>query len=328
MRAIVVEEWMEPSQLVVSHVAPPPAQPGRLNIDVKAAGCNFYDTLIVRGKYQVKPAFPFSPGGEIAGVVRALGDGVEGFNPGDRVMANIGHGGFAEQVSAPLATVHRIPDRMSFEEAAVFPIVYGTSYVSLVQRGALRASETLLVTAAAGGVGLAAVQIGKALGARVLALAGGPEKLRVVQAAGADVVIDYREEDWIERVLEETAGRGADVIIENVGGEIFEGCTRCIAWGGRLVVVGFSSGKIPSIRANRILLKHISLVGVHFNPMLEHEPELLEKAYGALFELYEAGRLHPVIWKQYPLEALPDALDALEDRRSWGKIVISLQAGS
>ena len=324
MRAVVVPQWMEPSELSVSEVPEPAVQPGRLGIDVAAAGCNFFDTLIVRGRYQLRPEFPFTPGGEVAGSICAVGDGITGFEIGDRVMAILPHGGYAERVNVVPHAAYPIPDAMSFEEAAAFPMVYGTSYVSVVQRGGIRPGETLLVTAAAGGIGLAAVQIGKAVGARVIALAGGDEKLEIVRRAGADLAIDYRKEDWTARVRDWTEGRGADVIIENVGGEIFEGCMRCLAWGGRLVVVGFAGGEIPTVKTNRILLKHISLVGVHFGPMLDHEPEALEQAYRELFELYGSGRLEPLIWRTYPLEELPDALEALAGRASWGKIVITL----
>jgi NADPH2:quinone reductase len=324
MKAIVVHEWMEPSALAVSEIEAPGVQAGCVLIDVAAAACNFFDTLIVRGKYQVRPEFPFTPGGEVAGVVAGVGDGVTGFAVGDRVMASVSYGGYAERINAPHLGVHAIPNAMRFEEAAAFPLVYGTSHVAVCDRGGLGPDDTLLVTAAAGGIGLAAVQIGRAMGARVIALAGGADKLEIVRKAGADVAIDYREEDWIARVKEETGGKGADVIIENVGGEIFEGCMKSIAWGGRLVVVGFAGGDIPSVRANRILLKHIALVGVHFGPMLEHEPETLAAAYRDLFRLYEAGVMTPLIFDTYPLERLPDALAALEGRKTWGKLVITL----
>lgn len=336
MKAVVVHEWTKPSDLSVSQVEPPPVEAGKLAIDVKAVACNFSDTLIVQGKYQVKPAFPFSPGGEVAGVVCELGEGVSNFAVGDRVMAYVEYGGYAERVNARPAATFPIPEDMSFEHAASIPIVYGTSYVSLVPRGMLVAGETVLVTAAAGGVGLATIQIAKALGARVIALAGGSDKLEVVRKAGADVAIDYRatrgdEADaenkplWVEEVLNATDGRGVDVVIENVGGKIFDGCTRCIAWGGRIVIVGFSSGEIPLVKANRVMLKHISLVGVHFGPMVQHAPEELASCFQALMKLYEDGSLKPSIWKQYPLERAAEALVALAGRKSWGKIVITLE---
>lgn len=324
MRAIVVNEWTETSELTVSEAPEPRLAPDSVLIDVEAAGCNYFDTLIVRGRYQVKPAFPFSPGGEVAGVVREVAEGVEQLAKGDRVMAYIGHGGFAEVVCAPARATHRVPASMSFQEAAAFPIVYGTAHLSLVQRGRIRAGETLLVTAAAGGVGLASIQVGRAVGARVIALARGQEKLAIARDAGADIAIDYADDDWVDRVKEASEGRGADVVIENVGGDVFEGCMRCIAWDGRLVVVGFASGDIPSVRANRILLKHISLVGVHWGPMIDNQPEVLAETYRALFELYEARKLAPIIWKSFGLDEVPRALGALESRKTWGKLIIEI----
>lgn len=324
MKAVVVREFMEPSDLEVGEIPIPPMAPGMIAIDVAAAGCNFFDTLIVRGKYQVKPAMPFSPGGEVAGVVAEIGKGVTGFAVGDRVMSYVEHGGFAERVNARPAASHKIPDAMSFTHAAALPIAYGTAHLCIAARGRLEPHETLLVTAAAGGVGIATIQLAKAVGARVIALAGGAEKIEIVKRAGADVGIDYRAEDWIERVREETDGRGADVIVENVGGEIFEGCTRCIAWGGRLVVCGFAGGKIPSIRTNRILLKHISLVGVHFGPMVENDPKELANTFEALIQLHQSGKLEPLIWREYPLEDIAQALADLGGRKSWGKLVMTL----
>ena len=324
MKAIVVRELMEPKDLSISTIEAPKVEAGKLAIEVKAIGCNFADTLIVRGKYQVKPEFPFSPGGEVAGIVCEIGKGVTGFRVGDRVMAYVEHGGYAERVNARPEATFPIPDRMPFEQASAIPIVYGTSYLSLVPRGMLKAGETVLVTAAAGGVGIASIQIAKALGARVIALAGGSKKLEIVRGAGADTAIDYREENWVDRVLEETQGRGADVVVENVGGDIFDGCTRCIAWEGRLLIVGFSSGEIPLVKANRILLKHIALVGVHFGPMMKNAPEQLASCFEALMRLYDDGSIEPFIYKQYPLAAAAEALVALERRKSHGKIVLTV----
>jgi NADPH2:quinone reductase len=292
-------------------------------LDVSAAGCNFFDTLIVQGKYQVKPTFPFSPGGEIAGTVRAVGARVSGVSVGDRVMAHVGHGGFAERALASPEALHPIPEGMSFVQAAAFPIVYGTAYVSVVQRGALRPGDTVLVTAAAGGVGIASVQIASALGARVIALASG-DKLDVAREAGAAVALDYREPGWIERVRDATGGRGADVVIENVGGDVFDDCTRCIAWGGRLVVVGFASGRIPEIATNRIMLKHISVIGVHFGPMYIEELHSIRSAFHALDTLYRLKKVTPVVSLTLPLERVAEALDALGSRKTTGKVVLTV----
>jgi NADPH2:quinone reductase len=243
MRAVVVDGWTAPSALAVREAPEPVAGPGSLVVDVRAAGCNFFDILMVQGQYQVKPPFPFVPGAELAGTVRAVGAGVDRFAPGDRVFASAGLGAFAERAQVPAVATWKMPDGMSFEEAAGLPIVYPTSYAGLVFRAGLRAGETVLVHAAAGGVGIAAVQIAKALGARVIATAGGAEKLAVAREAGADELIDYRADDWVEAVKRATGGRGADVIYDSVGGDVTDKSLKCIAWNGRLLVIGFASGE-------------------------------------------------------------------------------------
>jgi NADPH2:quinone reductase len=322
MRAIVIDRWMEPSELAVSEVPEPELRPGSLAVEVRAAGCNFFDILMVQGRYQVKPPFPFTPGGEIAGVVRAVAEGVEGFAVGDRVIGVPNIGGFAEVAVTPAAGACRLPESLSFAEGAALPIVYSTSYVGLVHRVDLLPGEDLLVHAAAGGVGLSALQIGKALGARVLATAGGPEKLAIARQNGADEVIDYREEDFAERVLELTGGKGADVIYDSVGGDVFERSLQCIAWNGRLLVIGFASGRIPEVRLNRILLKNIAVTGLHWSAYLEKEPARVRESFDALFELHAAGGIEPVIYKTYGLDELPAALQALASRRTYGKLIV------
>lgn len=326
MRAVVVDKFVSPSELSVSEAPEPPVPETGVLVDVRAAGCNFFDTLIVQGKYQVKPPFPFSPGGEIAGVVRDVGPRVTGVARGDRVMAYFDHGGFAECAAADAEAVVPIPAGMSFEEAAGFPIVYGTAYSAVVQRGNTRPGETVVVTAASGGVGLAAVQVAKAVGARVIALASG-DKLDVATGAGADVAIDYRSDGWIDALAEATSGRGADVIVENVGGDVFEGCSKNVAWGGRIVIVGFASGKIPEVRLNRVLLKHIALVGVHWAPARHHELGTVREGFRALASLYGQGRIRPVISKVLPLDAVAEALGMLGGRQSVGKIVLRVSTG-
>jgi NADPH2:quinone reductase len=306
----------------VSEQPAPVIHPGQIAVDVKAAGCNFFDILLVQGRYQVKPQFPFIPGGEIAGVVDEVGAGVSGFAPGDRVLAAVPVGGYAERIALPASLAHRMPENLSFEEGAALPIVYPTSYAGLVYRAALQPGETLLVHAAAGGVGLAAVQIGKALGARVIATAGGKEKLHVALEAGADIGIDYSEEDFVERVKEHTNGRGADVIYDSVGGDIFDRSLKCIAWNGRLLVIGFASGTIPKVAANRILLKNISVMGLHWGAYARHEPARVPETFDALFQLYAEGKIRPVIYRRYPLEQAPAALAALGSRKSHGKVVL------
>jgi NADPH2:quinone reductase len=313
---------MEPSERAVGALPDPELRPGCTVVDVRAAGCNFFDILLVRGQYQHKPPFPFVPGAELAGVVREVAPDVDGVRVGDRVFAGVSTGAYAERALVPARALHRIPDGMGFDEAAALPVVYPTSWMALVHRARLARGETLLVHAAAGGVGVAAVQIGRALGARVIATAGGADKLEVARRAGADVAIDYRAEDWVKRVGEETGGRGADVIYDPVGGDVFDGSLRCIAWNGRLLVIGFASGRIPEVKANRILLKNISVVGLHWGAYAQHEPERIDETFSAIERLVAKEGIRPVIYARYPLERLPDALEALGSRRSYGKVVV------
>ena len=323
MRAIVVDRWMEPSEMSVSEVPEPEVGPGTLKLEVKAAGCNFFDILMAQGQYQVKPPFPFIPGAEVGGIVAEVGEGVTGFEPGDRVLSSCGLGAFAEKVVAPAKGTYKLPAGMSFEEGAALPIVYPTSYAGLVFRANLEAGENLLVHAAAGGVGVAAVQIGKALGARVLATAGGADKLEIAREAGADVLIDYRKEGFVARVKEETGGAGADVIYDSVGGDIFDQSLKCIAWNGRLLVIGFASGRIPEVKANRILLKNIAITGLHWGAHVTSDPEKIPQTFDALFDLYEKGKIKPVIYGSYPLDEVPAALGALGSRKTHGKVIVA-----
>ena len=323
MRAIVVDRWTEPRDLKLQQLPEPELGPGTVQVEVKAAGCNFFDILIVRGQYQVKPPFPFVPGSEVAGIVRAVGEGVEEFSAGDRVYGAVPLGAFAEQTVVPGLMLRGLPQGMSFEEAAGFPIVYPTSYVGLVHRTSLQPDETLLVHAAAGGVGIAAVQIGKVLGAQVIATAGGPEKLEVARKAGADLVIDYHDASWIDAVKQATDGRGADVIYDPVGGDVFDGSLKCIAWNGRLLTVGYAGGRIPEVKVNRILLKNIAVVGLHWGAYGVKQPEVVRETFDALARLYEEGKIAPVVYRSYPLEAVPEALEALASRRTYGKVIIT-----
>jgi NADPH2:quinone reductase len=323
MRAIVVDRWTEPADLVVSEIPEPEAAPGMVVIDVHAAGCNFFDILMVQGKYQVKPPFPFTPGAEVSGVVVEVGEGVAGVGVGDRVLGSCGMGGFAERAAIPASGVHALPEGMSFEEGAAFPIIYPTSYAGLVFRADLQPGETLLVHAAAGGVGIAAVQIGKALGATVIATAGGADKVEVALGQGADHGIDYRAEDFVARVMELTEGRGADVIYDSVGGDVFDRSLKCIAWNGRLLVIGFAGGRIPEVKVNRILLKNIAVTGLHWGAHATQEPAKVDRTFEGLFDLYQAGRVKPVIYKTYALDDLPVALMELGSRKTYGKLIIT-----
>jgi NADPH:quinone reductase len=322
MRAMVVEEWCEPRDMKLRELPDPEPRAGEAAIDVRAIGCNFFDILMAQGKYQVRPPFPFSPGGEVSGVVRAVGAGVEGIRPGERVFAMLGYGGYASVAIAQVATVAKMPDSMSFEHGAAFGIVYQTSYFALVHRAALQAGETLLVHAAAGGVGLAAVQIGRALGARVLATAGSPAKLAVALEHGAAEAFDYTDPGWVEGVKRATGGKGADVIYDPVGGDVFEQSMKAIAFSGRLLVIGFASGKIPTVALNRVLLKNVSIVGLHWGAYRTHDPGRIAPAMAELFALYEKGLVRPVVSSVRPLAEAAAALDEIASRRSVGKVLL------
>jgi NADPH2:quinone reductase len=255
--------------------------------------------------------------------VKEVGEGVRGFAVGDRVLASPGLGGFAEEAIVGARGAYPLPDGMSFEAGAALPIIYPTSYAGLVDRAALRAGETLLVHAAAGGVGIAAVQIGKALGARVIGTAGGADKCEVALRAGADAAIDYLEDDFVPRVMELTNGRGADVIYDSVGGETTDQSLKCIAWNGRLLIIGFASGKIPAIQANRILLKNIAVTGLHWGAHAQKDPKRIPEVMDALFALAAKGQIEPVIYGRYPLDQVSSALEALGGRKSYGKVIVT-----
>ena len=322
MRAMMASQWGEPADLELMEVADPEPGPRQVAIDVRASACNFFDILMVQGKYQVRPPLPFAPGGEVAGIVRAVGPGVEHIAPGDRVFAMLGWGGYASVAVAPADSVFRMPESMSFEHGAAFGVVYQTSYFGLVYRAQLQPGETVLVHAAAGGVGLAAVQIGRALGARVLATAGSAAKLETARMHGADEAYDYSSPEWVERVKTATGGRGADVVYDPVGGDVFDLSTKCIAFGGRLLVIGFASGRIPSIQVNRILLKNIAVVGLHWGAYRQHDPVRIPQAMDALFELYRQGKLRPVVSSTWPLTQAAAALEQIASRRSVGKVLL------
>jgi NADPH2:quinone reductase len=312
----------EPEALELRELPDPTPGPGKVAIEVQAIGCNFADILICRGRYQLKPDLPFSPGSEVAGTITALGEGVTGLREGQLVAAQVGYGGYATRVIGDARRVQPIPDGMPAADACALGIAYQTSYLALVDRARLAPGENLLVHAAAGGVGLAALQLGKALGARVIAGASGTEKLELCKAQGADEVVDTRESGWIDRVREYTGGRGADVIYESVGGEVFEGSLKCIAWAGRLLVIGFSSGDIPELKINRVLLKHISVLGLNVGAYYEHDPAGMRAATEHLFELYRTQKIKPLIQSRYPLEQAATALRELADRRTVGKLIL------
>ena len=326
MKAWQVSEWCEPEQMKLAEVVVPEPKSGEVRIRNHAAALNFFDILQIQGKYQTKPPLPFTPGAEVAGVVEAVGPGVDQLSVGDRVMGSGGLGGFAEYTITPAARTFRIPQAMDFATAAAMQIVYLTSYLALKVRAAIKDQEWLLVHAAAGGVGSAAMQLGKAFGARIIATAGSADKVDFCLAQGADYALNYRESNWVEQVKTITEGHGADVIYDPVGGDVFDLSTKCIASEGRLLVIGFAGGRIPSIAANRILLKNMSVVGCYWGGYLEHYPAFLEQAQAELFALYEAGRIKPVVSRSYSLADAVSALRALAERKTFGKVVLKIEA--
>jgi NADPH2:quinone reductase len=322
MKAIQCVEWGLPDKLKLVDVPVPEPKAGEVRVRVAAASVNFPDALIVQKKYQVQPQLPFTPGAEVAGTVDALGEGVTGFQREDRVMAFVGLGAFAEYACAPARQVVALPPTVSEEVAAALTLTYATSHHALFDRGQLQAGETLLVLGAGGGVGLAAVELGKAAGARVLAAASTDEKLAAAHARGADALINYSSLDLREAVKTLTDGKGANVIYDPVGGAYTEPALRSIAWRGRLLVVGFANGEIPHIPANLLLLKGASAVGVFWGEFARREPAANAKMLAELFSWLVEGRLKPHISRVYPLAETAQALDALLHRRVVGKVVI------
>lgn len=323
MKAWQVDGWGEPESMVLREVAPPEPGPTQVRIRTRAASLNFFDILQIQGKYQDRPPFPFTPGAEAAGIVDQVGAEVRQFSPGDPVMAFTWGGGMAECALAAAAWTFRIPAGMDFREAAALPIVYHTSWYALRRRAKLLAGEWLLVHAGASGVGMSAIQIGKALGARVIATAGSRAKLDFALAQGAAHAIDYREPKWVDQVKELTGG-GADVVYDPVGGDVFELSTRCIAPEGRLLVIGFAAGRIPEIAANRILLKNMSVVGIFWGQHARRNPEFVAETQEELSAMYTAGRIRPVVGRTYRLEDAPRALRELAERQVAGKAVLEI----
>ncbi|KPX28631.1 MULTISPECIES: NADPH:quinone oxidoreductase family protein [Pseudomonas syringae group] len=324
MKALLCKAFGPASTLVLEDVPGPEIKKNEILLDVQAAGVNFPDTLIIEGKYQFKPPFPFSPGGEAAGVIAAVGENVSHLKPGDRVMALTGWGSFAEQVAVAQYNVLPIPANMDFTTAAAFSMTYGTSMHALKQRANLQPGETLLVLGASGGVGLAAVEIGKALGARVIAAASSAEKLEVARNAGADELINYSETSLKDEVKRLTNGNGADVIYDPVGGDLFDQAIRTIAWNGRLLVVGFASGRIPELPVNLALLKGASVVGVFWGSFAQRQPQDNAANFTQLFAWFEEGKLKPLVSTVYPLERAGEAIDLLGGRKTVGKVVVAI----
>jgi NADPH:quinone reductase len=323
MRAVVCREWGGPDKLVVEDMPAPAIREGAVRIAVRAAGINFADLLLISGQYQEKPAFPFIPGMEASGTVTEVGAGVNTLRVGDRVMALSGTGAFAEEIVVDAGRVYAIPGKMDFISAAAFPVTYGTSHGAFDWRAHLQPGEWLLVFGAAGGVGLTAVEIGKAMGARVIACASSPEKLDVARQHGADHLIDYSREDIRERVKAITGGRSADVIYDPVGGDAFDAALRSIAWGGRVIIIGFASGRIPQVPANIILVKNIDVVGFYWGSHQQRRPDLIRDSYSRLLSWFEEGRLKPHVSHQFDLRDAGVAMELLRRRQSTGKVVLT-----
>jgi NADPH2:quinone reductase len=326
MRAWQLHELGDPAEVLqLEDVGSPSPGPGQVRVAVNAAGLNFFDDLVCRGLYQDRPALPFTPGAEFVGRVLERGEGVD-VPVGTRVigLAAWPAGALAEEALADARMTFEVPDSMPDVTAAGFLVSYGTAHAALRRRARLRAGETLLVHAGAGGVGSAAIQLGGAAGARVLATAGGPEKVEVCRKLGAERAVDYRSEDFVAVVKDETGGRGADVIFDPVGGDVFDRSLRCIAWEGRLLVVGFTSGRIPSVPANLVLLKNMSVVGIAWGAYLKHEPGLFGEIHADLLRLYAEGKVDPLVHSVLPLEEALRGLTDLTSRRTVGKVVIQV----
>jgi NADPH2:quinone reductase len=326
MKAIVCKAWGAPDSLVLENLPDPVPGPGQAVVEVRAAGVNFPDVLTVQGKYQVRPELPFTPGNEFAGIVRAVGPGVDAYQAGDRVIGFTRTGAFAEQVLAPVGDLVPMPPGMDFEVAASISVTYGTAHHALLDRGALQAGETLLVLGAAGGVGLAAVEIGKLLGARVIAAASSDARLAVCRDHGADVLINYETQDLREAIRAATGGEGVDVILDPVGGKYSEPALRSIAWRGRHLVVGFANGEIPRLPWNLMLLKGASVVGVFWGAFQRREPQANAAAMRGMMEAMMEGKLRPLVSARYTLEETAQALNDMAARKVTGKVVVGVRA--
>ena len=322
MKAVLCKTYGPPEQLVLEDVPALTPAPGQVVLDVKACGVNFPDTLIIQGKYQFKPEMPFSPGGEVAGVVKSLGEGVEGVRVGGRVISFSGWGGFAQEIASDASKLIPIPDGMDFTTASAFVMTYGTSYHALKDRAKLQAGETLLVLGAAGGVGLAAIEIAKVMGARVIAAASTDEKLAVCKEHGADEGINYTTEDLKERLKALTKGNGVDVVYDPVGGNYSEVALRNTAWEGRYLVIGFAAGDIPRIPLNLTLLKGCSIVGVFWGTFAAREPKRNQQNLQELLTWFQQGKIKPLISATYQLKDAAHALNDMIQRKVTGKVVL------
>ncbi len=326
MKAVLCKAYGLPESLELCEIDSPEPGPKELLIDVHSAAINFPDVLMIQGKYQSQPEFPFAPGGEIAGTVAAVGTEVTGeFSVGQRIFAGIGHGGFAEQVVISAKAAKPMPANMPFDQAAGIGTTYGTSYYALKQRADLKPGETLLVLGAGGGVGLAAVELGKAMGARVIAAASSAEKLAAASAAGADELIDYSDGELKEKVKALTDNKGADVIYDPVGGDLFNQCMRGVNWYGRVLVIGFAAGDIPQLPINLVLLKSCQVVGVFYGAFSARFPAESAQNFAEIMDMYTAGKISPLVGATFPLADYAPALRALMERQAIGKVVVAVR---
>jgi NADPH2:quinone reductase len=324
MKALVCKEFGPPEKLVIEDHDDPVPRDGQVLVDIKAAGINFPDVLMIGGNYQVKIPPPFVPGGETAGIVEAVGNGVSRFKPGDRVIAIPPGGGFAEKCVLTEKLCFPLPDSLSFEQGAGFTITYATSYHAFRQCTELKAGETVLVLGAAGGVGITAVEIARTLGARVIAAASSEEKLQFAREAGADETINYSDTPLKERVKELTGGKGVDVVYDPVGGELAEQAYRALAWHGRYLVIGFASGDIPKFPINIALLKEASIIGVWWGTWANHNPGDSLQNMAELAAMVDKGTLNPRVTESYPLARYAEAFTAITERRARGKVVLTM----
>lgn len=322
MKAVLCKAYGPPESLVIEETDDLVPEKNEVIIHVKGCGLNFPDTLIIQGKYQFRPDMPFSPGGEVAGTIKEVGEGVSHLKPGDHVMSGTGWGGFAQEVKAMASNVFPIPPGMDFVTAASSMMTYGTSYHALVNRAELKAGESLMVLGAAGGVGTAAIQIGKALGAKVLAAASTDEKLEYCKSIGADMTINYTTENLKERAKELTDGKGVDVIYDPIGDKFAESALRAIAWKGRYLVVGFAAGEIPKIPLNLPLLKGCQIVGVFWGGFFRNEPQKNAQNFMQIARWFAEGKLQPQVYAEYPLEKVAEAMNDMTSKKIMGKVVL------
>ncbi len=325
MKALVCRAFGDPESLSVEDVAPPVLGPADIRVAVHAASVNYFDILMVQGNYQRKPDFPFVPGTDAAGNVLEVGASVSGFQVGDRVLLFDWTGAFAEEMAVPARNVFHLPGGIDFETAAALKSIYGTALYALRDRARLRPGEVLVVHGAAGGVGLAMVEVGRELGARVIGTVGSDDKAEIVRATGTETVINTSTEDLRDRLRALTDGKGADVICDPVGGDLFDQSVRCMAWGGRLLTLGFTSGRIPALPANRALLKSFDLVGVNYGGWVDRDPDAHRAVTETTIDWCAAGKITPHVSLRFPLDRVRDAMQALLDRRATGKVIIQVR---